>query len=752
MAKSKDNKRSGSRRRHSAKADTVGETLVSWKDFLPGIVCGGKLEPSVVESRMEDCTEHHLKQLKASSAFKAWERGEDLHAGKSVLDSFVSYTGERWETCCEYLKSIDPATMKKWLLVVVIIVLAVVAGVVQKQPVRSTEVGYDAASEALLEKIREERRTENVTDFVDQRIDSEVPGELVQNDVPIEETTSHLFEHEIQQLNQKISDLELQVELEKKRATLAKEKEDKMFGALEASTHKVHRLSKQVKDSESQIKALETNVRISVKHSAMLESFNMALLILESILVCSSMVAYVKSHRIRSAFLKARNSFMVAWRRQQRVLAVADDVYNDALRYKSEVEASDVGPRVSDILNPWDPIISDLDALIKAHVGVERGATPVQAMAALQQYFVDKKAQERDFIAEKEARTSSQATIETLEERIKELTEEHNASATVKQHTEQNLEAEIKSLQDKAVVADNELGSIKKELESLLHEKRNLSEQLVKSSEELERVTAYATSLEEASLVLEQKLKEANDVKTHLDEFEKTMNAATKVPGLSEEDDEEELKENNMGHINESVLGERIRKIRQLIQDANASPFELLSPNADLYDGEDVETALKTLPVIGPMHISSSDSDDDFTQRQDESLHRMLTASEALSSQVGEYISILEGMYSHESNEHAILDLKEKKSTVDGLRSTLESLISASEKELRACRALKAKRRQIDFLSEKEEQEHGEKELKAADALFYAREKEKDACIELETAQSALRAAMQHARGLVRDT
>lgn len=725
---------------------SVSQTLSSWKDFMPGVVCGGKLEPSTMESRMEDCTEYHLKELQASSAFKAWERGEDLHARTGFMDQFLVHASDQWDTLCDYLQSCDTKKMKKVLVALVIIVLAVSVGMMQKQTPRATEVAssYDAASEALLERFREERRVEELQS---QEHDTTVVTEPAHDVMQVEENKSAMLETHIEQLNSKISNLQLQVDLERKRAALAKEKEDTMFDALEASTHKVHTLSKQVVDSQSEIKGLQAQVTLSVEHSSMLESFNMLLLIIESILVFSAMVAYVKSHRIRSAFLKARNSYMIAWRRQQRVLAVAEEVYNDALRYKSEVEAADVGPRVSpdtSILNPWDPIMNDLEALIKTHVGVERQATPVQAMTALQQYFVSKKADEQQYLHVQETYVASQKRIETLEQKISELTKERDVSSTMTEETQQNLKAEIKALQNQVTLAEKQTSAVQEKVQSLSHEKHDLSEQLLKSNEELERVTAYATSLEH-------KIQEANDVRTHLDDFENTMNAAARKPGFTEDDEDDEMKENDIGHINESIVGERLRKIRQLIQDANDSPFELLSPSTNLYDGDDTEMALKKLPVVGPLHISSSDSDDDFTTlKQDESLDRMLKTSDMLSGQVGEYISILQGI-SYPSNESIVRDLQEKKTTVERLRSVLESHIAASEKELRACRALKAKRRQIDFLSEKEEQEHGDKELKAADALFYAREKEKDACIDLEKAQSVLRAAVSHARRVMRD-
>lgn len=748
MAKAKDEKRAGVR----SKQQTKGRKVSSWKDFMPGVVCGGKLDPSVVNARMTGCTEQHLKELKASSAFKAWERGEDLHSSRGRLGTIAPFAMEHYRLFRERLDRVDSNILRKGLIALVVVLLALGATVLQRQS-PSIEVLTDVTSEAILERMREERRLEEN----EQRILLEPKPEEVIRDVitsGLEEDQVDQQMVELEQLSQKIGDLELQVQMERKRASQAKQKEDQMFAALEASTKKVHSLSKHVKDSEGQIKLLESKVGVSVKHSAMLESLNTVLLMLESILVCSAMIAYVKSHKIRIAFLKARNSFLTAWRRQQRVLAAADEVYNDTLRYKSEVEASDVAPIISEanVLKPWDPIIGELDSLIKAHVEVDRNASPVQAMAALQKYFVDKKAIEQNYANEKQENQAFQVKISDLEQKMKDMIEERSISSQLKDQSQQNLEEEVKSLREKTRAAEERTAALEEQLKEFLNDKKTLSEQLVKSNEELERVTAYASSLEESSLVLEQKLQEASDVRSHLDEFEKTMNRASKVSNTSDEDEEDQLKENDIDNINDSILGERLKKIRQLIQEANASPFELLAPNRKLYEDEDSETALRNLPVIGPMHISSSDSDDEFTSRQDESLRRMLTASETLSGQVGEYISILEGMYSlhgNNINESVLSDLKEKKITVDRLRKSLVDLISASQKELRASNALKAKRREIDFLSEKEEQDHGEKELKAADALFYAREKEKNACIELEKGQSELRAALSNARELV---
>ena len=103
-----------------------------------------------------------------------------------------------------------------------------------------------------------------------------------------------------------------------------------------------------------------------------------------------------------------------------------------------------------------------------------------------------------------------------------------------------------------------------------------------------------------------------------------------------------------------------------------------------------------------------------------------------------------------EATADVLQDLRKKRDVVDAKRKHVESLVLASRKESRACRALKAKRKEVDFLSEKEEITHGEDELKASDRLFFARKKEKDAMHELENDQIALRTGLERARQAMR--
>ena len=204
-----------------------------------------------------------------------------------------------------------------------------------------------------------------------------------------------------------------------------------------------------------------------------------------------------------------------------------------------------------------------------------------------------------------------------------------------------------------------------------------------------------------------------------------------------------------------ALLGERLQRIKELIQEANDSPFELLSPNTDLYEGTDAGTALRNLPVIGTMNISSSDSDDeDFNARQDAAVQRMLETSALLSSQVSEYVDILRDDDAVEGGapgmSGVVSDLQKKRDAVDAQRKRVEALVRASQKEARSCRALKVKRKEVDFLSEREEITHGQDEDKASDRLFLARKMERDGMVELRKGQSALREALEQARAIVR--
>lgn len=736
-----------------------------WTEFVPGVVCGGKLSAAAVASRSKGATEACLQALKKSRTYSAWERGEDLATPPNSL----------------------VVLMKKVAVVVLVVVFAVSTSVYRE---RSSQVTAPSPSPSPVEQSVAERPVvEQVVGHVEPvepvepiepvgaLIDDEHNTYSVENESNIAPTKTQLPPPAIQlELQQRLEDLELEVKLGRARAIKAKDKEDSMFNALEQSTHKVHELSRDLRTAQDQVELLEDKLRLSVRHSEVMRSVDQALLALECLLVLSSIIGYVRSHQIRTSMTKARRSFVMAYRRQQRVLASADEVYASAMKYSAEIESSDVGPRAMAAgeaewqLNPWDPLLDDLESLVKTNLPdrLDRTATPVQVLQALAAHFAElRRATEDMEVKVEESRRAlelSMTKMKTLEGEVdaaKQQAAQAAAQGAQALRAAEDESAKAQQLSTSLATAEAEAASLVDQVRVATEEKTLLSEELLKAKEELEKVTAYATSLENAGFASAKAvhgIDNASEVRDHLDDFSVTMDVTVSGGGDSnhKSDHEGDHEDEN---IDEALLGERLRRIKQLIQQANDSPFELLSPNTDLYEGTDAGTALRNLPVIGAMNISSSESDDeDFNARQDASVQRMLDTSALLSNQVAEYVDILRdeansgaGTNAPSSAPPSVLnDLQMKRDAVDVQRKRVEVLVQASQKEARSCRALKVKRKEVDFLSEREEIMHGEDELKASDRLFFARKMEKDAMIELQKGQTALRAALERARATVR--
>ena len=726
----------------------------SWKDFYPGVVCGGKMTSSVMKARSSGCTEEHLSALKASKEFVAWEKNVQkgiMGGDVSLMETSTQKVIHLFGMVAQHSRSFGTVWLKAMIVVLVLVM--------------AFTVSYRYEQSQKLHPLVTDDVMSDVKRMMDERVPlpqqswggADRPVVEDTNDAGSEEAAEILAQYreeyeKMKAINEKlirrVDDLELESQVERKRLEQSKAKEDEMFSALEASTHKVHYLSKELKESKDAIRGLESQVKISAEHSYAIKAMDMVLLAIESILVFSAMLAYFKSHSIRSGYVKARRSYAVAYKRQQAVLAAAEDVYTEALKHKSEVETADVQPKEASrdvILKPWDPIIDDLENVIKANVeGLDRQATPVQAMSALKSHFQHIKSQQIAHTSMAQSLQDAELKVNSLKDELSEMQQKIGENATLASEQQKALE----EAHSKATVASSKVSILEEELLETTKQNQSLSEQIVRVREELAKVTEYASTLEESMVSSRMRR-----VKDHLEEFGDTM--AVKVPNSENEDEDTQLNYASENMIDESALGERLNRIRQLIHEANNSPFELLSPNVviDQEENFDAESALKNLPVFGPMHISSSDSDDDASHvHQDESLSRMLSVSEDLSSQVAEYIVILEGIYDGSDNatsSRVLNQLKKKKQIVDHLRQVLETQILTSQRELRAYKALKALRREVDFLSDQEEIEHGEKELKASDALFFARKKEKDACIELEKGQSDLRATLMEARDVV---
>jgi hypothetical protein len=740
-----------------------------WLDFRPGVLCGGKLSAAEVAARSKGATEACLSALKKSRTYSAWERGEDLAAPPMGL----------------------AALLRKALVVLLVVVLAVSTSVYREHASQTT-VAMDRVeipSSVVVEEptvaptptpVSTTSPSTPTADDVDVDVDV---GVDVGVGVGFDVEESMLPPPAIQlELQQRLEDLELEVKLERARATKAKDKEDSMFNALEQSTHKVHELSRDLRTAQAQAELLEDKLRLSGRHSEVVESVDRSLLALECLLVLSSIVGYVRAHQIRSAMIKARRSFVMAYRRQQRVLASADEVYASAMKYSAEVEASDVGPRAVSVaesqpeLKPWDPLLDDLESLVKTSLPdrLDRGATPVQVLQALAAHFAELRAATNEMQGRME---ESRRALESSLTKVKSLEGEVDAANQAAAQRALALQAEsakAEHLSASLASVEAKASGLEDKVRATSEEKTMLSEELLKAKEELEKVTAYATSLEDAgfaaaaaasasaSAVAGTTGRDYSDVRGHLNGFTAAMDVAVGRTGdnvdddLDDSNDSDDDDDDDDDVMNDgALLGERLQRIKELIQEANDSPFELLSPNTDLYEGTDAGTALRNLPVIGTMNISSSDSDDeDFNARQDADVQRMLDTSALLSSQVSEYVDILRDDDAVEGGapgmSGVVSDLQKKRDAVDVQRKRVEALVRASQKEARSRRALKVKRKEVDFLSEREEITHGQDELKASDRLFLARKMERDGMVELRKGQSALREALEQARAIVR--
>ena len=729
-------------------------------EFMPGVVCGGTMTKRVMKKRSNVCTEDHLRQLKESGAFKAWERGEDLqayyarHDGMLTVERMGSFLKDIADQMGHIGSSIRKNVTRRELrasitAVVLVVVLVLLGG--------GWLYSHRGSADVSLPVDEQWNRPVDIAETIRSELVDAVPSKEVVEVEPV--LTAELsalqekYDRDVSELesalkdvrdrvSRRVDDLELEVQVERKRASQAKAKEDSMFSALEASTQKVHSMSKQLKEYEGQISMLESNVRLSIEHSSVIKSVDLTLMTCEGILLLGAFIAYLRAQRLRKSMYKATRSYLMAYRRQQSILAAAEDVYAQALEYKSEVEASDVAPREAPmVLKPWDPIIGELETLIKSSLTVDRNATPVQTMAALRNHF----SQHDDGKLE-----SYRQKIEELEMKLNEAvsaTELREQTVTAQTQQLKDMQSRLESAEgqahDASAALEERISLLKEEVQNTTEEKEAVSEQLAKTQQELDKVMAYAQSMSEAGVASPSARVVDHDVSStvrdHLDTFEKSMDYRP----VSINVDEEDVKEN----LGESALGERLKRIRQLIQEANESPFELLSPSNvnSVNESMDAGTALKNIPVIGPMHVSSSDEEDDTRY---EGSGRMLDASEMLSNEVAEYTNILQRFESSPQIRQKLETLMEEKNNVDRLRRQLEELIASSQKEAKAYSALKSRRQEVDFLSDKEEMEHGMRELQASDALFFARKKERDACSALETSQSALRKTLMDARDL----
>lgn len=747
-------------RRKSSTGRAIDDSDGDWISFRPGVVCGGRLTAEEVAARSKGATEASLKTLKSSRVYESWERGEDL-AAPAADGSLV-------------------ALLRKVFIVVLVVVIAVGTSIYREKvsvmdhgelhvpsPAAGPVLGgADAGeiadvgaairdlvvvdSELVTEPLMESGAEQKLADGLDPA--AVPPAAEPPAAVPLEAASL--------ELQQQLDDLQLEVKLQSTRAAQAKDKENAMFEALEASTRKVHDLSRDLRVSQSQVELLKGEVELTAGRSETIRSVDRTLLGLEILLLLSSIVSFVRSHKIRTSMLKARRSFVMAYRRHQRVLASADEVYAAAMRYNAEVEAADVGPRPASAaggeggLNPWGPLLDDLESLVKSNLSdrVGRGATPSQVLQALAAHFAELK---RGAFDVEENVKKTRAALEASMAKVRTLEGEVDAARNAAEQGTKALQEESgKRIQLSSSLASAEAKAcgLEDQVRAALEEKESLSDELLRAKEELEKVTAYAASLEKAGFADKASEGGAIAVRDHLRVFSDVMDAAA---GRRDRDDgmdgdgvdtaDSIRGTDDEQSIDEEILGQRLQRIKNLIQAANDRPFELLSPNTSAHDGMDAGSALRNLPVIGTMDISSSDSEEeDPSARKDACVQRMLDASVLLSNQVAEFLDI------GEATGDVLQDLRDKRAAVDTQRKHVEALVHASQKEARACRALKAKRKEVDFLSEKEEIMHGEDELKASDRLFFARKKEKDAMRELENDQIALRMGLEGARQAMR--
>lgn len=605
----------------------------------------------------------------------------------------------------------------------------------------------------------------------------EVVGEtcLEESDVILEMKKKHdeeisKWKDSLKELRSKIGShvdaLEAEVRQERLRASGAEADKDRMFSSLDASRQYASKLESQLEESRAEISTMEKNLRLSEKHSSLIQSVDLTLMGLEIVLLLGSGIAYLKTQKLKKAATKARKSYLMAYRRQQGVLAAAEDVYKEALQFKSGQESQQSGQRiietVPESMRPWVGIIGEMNSFLRSSLRLNPETPPVEVFRVLVSYM--KQQEVAGSIAEPDVKEleSVQQTLQSAKSEISQLQNKLQETVIAKGLTEQELtisqqqvdelHARLKAavedshaVKNDAVSLQSTIETLQFNLEEMEKEKDEISTKFEQTSQELNRAVVYAKSLEkkQASLItgpIEEKggdfqlsagARIRESVQDHLTNFEATMPS----PLVGSQDNADVESEN---------LVERLSRIRKLLSDANEGPQVLLSPSADLSNEKmDAKTAIASLPFIGDMHISSSD-DEEMKSENDEAA-RALETVQNLTKVVQDYISILSEFKSDRSTELQS-KLALQCNHAESQRRDLERALKQVQEEKSMYRNVKTSAPANGFVNESVELEYGNRQLKAHEGIIRARERERDSCKQLEAASIALNKAVREAK------
>eukprot|EP00890_Picochlorum_soloecismus_P005082 jgi/Picsp_1/5575/NSC_02934-R1_---NA--- len=762
-------------------------------DFMPGAVCGGVLTKPVVAQRSRLTTEEQLSELKESREFKAWQRGEDVLSLKED-DSWLQETFDKArEWIDNRVMEIGGKINLKIAVIMMLLCFAVVPlgyfVVVNSQKWGNgggmkTGVKSMQRKELLVENIQVEsadaiRSTLLGDDGGELPAQSspEVGGEtcLDESDVLLEMKKKHdgeisKWKDSLKELRSKIGShvdaLEAEVRQERLRASEAEADKERLFSSLDASRQYASKLESQIGEARAEISTMEKSVRLSVKHSSLIQSVDLTLIGLEIVLLFGSGIAYLKTQKLKTAAMKARKSYLMAYRRQQGVLAAAEDVYKEALQFKSEQELQQPGQgiieRVPESIRPWVGIIGEMNSFLKSSLRLNPETPPVEVFRVLVSYMKQQEVAEtvaepdvKELEGVQHALQSAKSEMAQLQSKLQEniiakgLTEQ---KLTISQQQIDELQARLKTTledshaaQHDAVSQQNTIDTLTSKVEEMDNEKNEISAKLEETSQELNRVVVYAKSLEkkQASVItgpvdenggdfqLSAGTRIQNSVQDHLTNFE----AAMPSPLAGSQD---------IADVESENLVERLSRIRKLLSDANEAPQVLLSPSVDLLnDKMDAKAAIASLPLIGDMHISSSD-DEEMKSENDEAA-RALETVQNLTNVVQDYISILSEFKSDRSNElQSKLALQCKRA--ESQRGDLERALKHVQEAKSLYRDVKNSAPANGFVNEKGEVEYGNRQLKAHEGIIRACERERNSCKQLEAASIALNKAVREAK------
>lgn len=779
--------------------------------FMPGVVCGGSLTVGVVKKRSKLATEDHLARwvgvvilnmfcartnarahthtrthtciyvcilnvyvmlflsvyrLKESKEFKAWERGGDLLMRKERDGMFEPVMG--WVEGISSWRSILLAAILVLFIGGVLVRMPSVLKTVPKDVMQYGEMleGLDVTDRVELKESIQQRAAAIRASIADNDSQTDLSENEMMSVCSSNEDVEALkqemkmkHEQEMQKLRNAMGELKAKVSThvdaletemreEKKRYIEADRRAALAASAAENYQKQMQDYRDQLGVAKKEITSLEDNVRLSLEHSSMLKSADLMLLCLECILVIAAGAAYLKGKKLQNAYAKARKSYLIAYRRQQGVLAAAEDVYAEALRYKSEaVDGSKVHPGI--LPESWTSPLRVIEDVMAAEIGVQCNGDPEVLAEHLESYVAKNKIQYAELAAalEKANQLESQMAVllsdkATWDDVIKKAVTSKDLAEQkliLKQQEVESTESKLKKaferVRSESARADElswMLQSMKKEKDDLLAQKNSVLTELDRAKGELGKVTMYATSLEELRRGEENLNIDNRDAGAYLAKAEEEFCSSN----LFSHAIRDELNSNGSGRSSfEISFNERLSKIRKMLHQAQQDQLE---PLGDLFDSEgslDTESAVKGVPNIAPLHFSSSDEEDSRTSEQ------ALKVSKDLSEGVENLLGLLRGIGTDESLR-ITAELEEKKTNAEKEAQYLQRLSSQLGLERSRYKELKLNHGKMDY---KSDQEFGKAKMEASHRVYVALENERDACERLGESSSQLAHALEKA-------